>query len=86
MLLYPSLIPYLPFPQEEEFAMTSIKDTYATQISALAKDFSLCCAAAALFFWDDNHNKGLRVEATSIMREFVDNVSFGRGDIDSHKF
>ena len=64
--------------------MSSTTDSYATQVSALAKDFSLCCAAAALFYWDDNHKQGLRVEATSIMREFVDGVPFGRGDIDSH--
>ncbi|KAF8816736.1 hypothetical protein BYT27DRAFT_7333192 [Phlegmacium glaucopus] len=58
--------------------MTSTTDTYATQISALANDFDLCCAAAALFYWDDNHKQGFRVYATSIMREFVDGISFGR--------
>ena len=62
------------------------KDTYVTQISELAKNFSLCCAAAALFYVDPESKKdGLRVEATAIMREFITNVNFGRGDIDSHK-
>ena len=60
---------------------------YATQIFALAKDFTLCCAAAALFYVDKNDDTkhGLRIEATSIMREFIANVQFGKGDIDSHK-
>lgn len=65
--------------------MASIEDSYATQVSTLAKEFSLCCAASALFYWDDKHKQGLRLEADSIMREFVDGVQFGRGDIDSHK-
>ena len=63
-----------------------IDESYATQMSALAENFSLCCAAAALFYLDPESKKdGLRVEATSIMREFITNVKFGRGDIDSHK-
>ena len=67
--------------------MTTVTDSYTTQISALAGKFPLCCAAAALFYVDadDSSKHGLRVEATSIMREFVDKVKFGRGDDDSHK-
>ena len=63
--------------------MASTEDSYATQISALAKEFSLCGAASALFYWDDKHRQGLRIEADSIMKEFVDGIPFGRGDIDS---
>ena len=68
-------------------AELDLESPYATQISTLAKDFPLCCAAAALFYVDadDDTKHGLRVEATAIMREFISNVKFGRGDIDSHK-
>jgi hypothetical protein len=58
--------------------MSSTTDSYVTQITALAQSFKTPCAAAALFYWDDNHKHGLRVEATTIMKEFKDNVNFGR--------
>ena len=95
MLPFPSLVPYLPFPRAILMASNAkeIDESYASQISDLAKEFPLCCAAAALFYWNTDHpyatgedlKHGLRVEATAIMREFVDKVEFGRGNIDSHK-
>ena len=57
-------------------------DSYATQISALAEDFSLCCPVSALFYWNTDVpdasvgdlKHGLRIEAATIMREFIDKV------------
>lgn len=56
-------------------------NTFAKELESLvtSSDLKLFCSAAALFYWDDNHKLGTRIEATQIMAEFADNVDFGRG-------
>jgi hypothetical protein len=59
--------------------MSQISDSFASQISDLATKFKNSCGAGAFFYYNDNNDHGMRVEATSIMKEFVDKVDFGRG-------
>lgn len=60
--------------------MWTFDNTFAEEIAALINQWDNFCPAAALFYWGKNSNDtGLRIEATEIMREFVDNIQFGRG-------
>ena len=44
------------------------------------KRFKESCDAAALVFSDDTTtNHGIRIEALPIMKEFVDNINWGKG-------
>ncbi|THV01146.1 hypothetical protein K435DRAFT_854114 [Dendrothele bispora CBS 962.96] len=56
---------------------STTSDSWAKQLSDLATNFEKCCGAAALFFWSVHSATGLRLEAPSIMYEFVDNFNFG---------
>ncbi|KAH7874217.1 uncharacterized protein C8R40DRAFT_1171753 [Lentinula edodes] len=59
--------------------MWTFDNTFAEEIAALINQWDNFCPAAALFYWGKNSNDtGLRIEATEIMREFVDNIQFGR--------
>ncbi len=59
--------------------MTEITTTHVDLLTGLAKSYKRSTPAAALFYWDDNNKHGLRIEAIEIMKEFVNNVHFGRG-------
>jgi hypothetical protein len=59
--------------------MSETSETYVQQITDLASSFSKSCAAAALFYWGDFADRGLRIEASTIMKEFVNNIEFGTG-------
>ncbi|KAI0260744.1 hypothetical protein BC834DRAFT_507190 [Gloeopeniophorella convolvens] len=56
----------------------SFTTTFADELARLAKAYEKNCPAVALFYISDTGTRGLRVEATAIMKEFVDNVEFGR--------
>ena len=56
---------------------TKTYDQLLTEIET--KKYDNAHAAATLVYWDNKDTLGLRVEAPSIMKEFVDNVAFGRG-------
>jgi hypothetical protein len=59
--------------------VTTTTTTYTKLYEARLEKYKNSEPAAALFYYDDSHNGGLRIEAPSIVREFVDNVAFGRG-------
>lgn len=56
-------------------------ETYAQLVSDRLAQYPVNCAAAALLYYDKDVQLGVRIEAPSIMKEFVDNVAFGRGTI-----
>ncbi|KAJ3878983.1 hypothetical protein F5051DRAFT_427768 [Lentinula edodes] len=59
--------------------MWTFDNTFAEEIAILVNQWDHFCPAAALFYWGKNSlDTGLRIEATEIMREFVDNIQFGR--------
>lgn len=60
--------------------MTSTTENYSDQLKKYSEEFRTSCSAAALFYWGDGSQTGLRVEAPEIMQEFVDKVTFGRGN------
>ena len=58
-------------------------DTFSTLREKLEKKYKYCVPAAALFWrrylGEGKYEYGLRIEAPSIMKEFVDNVNLGTG-------
>lgn len=66
--------------------MTSITTSYSDLITKEATDYSKSTPAAALFYWGDGSARGLRVESIELMKEFFDNVDFGRGRYSSGIF
>lgn len=59
--------------------MTSITTSYSDLITKEATDYTKSTPAAALFYWGDGSARGLRIESIELMKEFFDNVDFGRG-------
>ncbi|KAI0260747.1 hypothetical protein BC834DRAFT_899056 [Gloeopeniophorella convolvens] len=66
------------FMAAERYNMSLISDSFVKQFTELATAFETSCAAAALFYWGEGNDHGLRVEATAVMKEFVNNIEFGR--------
>lgn len=59
---------------------------FVTQVDNMFKKYDKYCGASCLFYMGHDKNRrteyGLRMEAPSISKEFVDKVSFGRGEWD----
>jgi hypothetical protein len=59
--------------------VTTTTETFTDIFTRLAKKYKNYAPAAALFYWDNDSTHGVRVEAPSILKEFVDNVAWGKG-------
>ena len=75
----------LAFSPQRPADMYHSDETFAQQIGLLCAIFQSYCGAACLFYMDKNAvfqlkpKVGLRVEASQIGKEFIDNVEFGHG-------
>ncbi|KAF9512548.1 hypothetical protein BS47DRAFT_1363099 [Hydnum rufescens UP504] len=58
--------------------VTTTTETFTEIFTRLAKKYKNYAPAAALFYWDNGATHGVRVEAPSILKEFVDNVAWGK--------
>jgi len=58
--------------------VTTTTETFTDIFTRLAKKYKNYAPAAALFYWDNGATHGVRVEAPSILKEFVDNVAWGK--------
>jgi hypothetical protein len=63
--------------------MAQIKANYADLLGGLVREFVRFTPASALFYHDLQTNAaGLRIESIELMKEFVNNVEFGKGRLD----
>jgi len=58
--------------------MALIKANYADLLGQLAEEFVRYTPASALFYHDGHNKPGLRIESVELMKEFVNEVEFGK--------
>lgn len=59
--------------------VTTTTQTYTQLVEDRLSKYKNSAPAAALFYYNNGWDMGLRMEAPTIMKEFKDNVEFGRG-------
>ena len=64
-----------------EYTVTTTTKTFTELFVGFSDKYKNYAAASALFYWDNGSTHGVRVEAPSILKEFVDNVAWGSGKL-----
>lgn len=59
--------------------MSQIKATYAHLLGELVGKYVTHTPASAFFYWDQDHNPGLRIESIELLREFINGTIVGKG-------